>query len=96
MTNCPDPAVQDANLREADRLMAATIYLMSCHARTHCPRLAYMVERHLQLLARNPECGEFVRDTCCKLAAAWVCVRGADERHAGEGAPAPTSERDMH
>jgi hypothetical protein len=84
MSPCPNPEVEDSKLREADRLMAATIYLMSCHARTRCPRLAYMVERHLELIARNPECGEFVRDTCNKLSAAWECVRGADEHHRTE------------
>ena len=72
MPNTPEPEMEDAKLREADRLMAATIYLMTCHARTHCPRLAYMVERHLELIARNSACGELVRDTCSKLAAAWV------------------------
>jgi hypothetical protein len=64
----------------ADRQLAATIYLMSCHARTRCPRLAVMVERHLQLIASNPEAGEHVRDTCRRLAAAWECVRAHDER----------------
>jgi hypothetical protein len=100
MTPCQSPETEDSNLREADRLMAATIYLMSCHARTRCPRLAYMVERHLELIARNPECGEFVRDTCNKLSAAWECVRGADEHHHGERAASrlesTNTRRPMH
>lgn len=34
----------------------------------------------LELIARNPESGELTRDTCRRLAAAWQCVRCADER----------------
>lgn len=79
----------EARLQEADRQLAAVIYLMSCHARTRCPRLAVMVERHLVLIGRNPEAGEHVRDTCRRLASAWVCVREFDERAEAAGIPGP-------
>jgi len=89
MPKCPHfdgELVDDVKRREADRLLSATIYLMSCHARTACPRLASMVERHLELIAGHPESGELVRETCRKLAAAWQTVRGNDERVARERA----------
>lgn len=72
---------------ESDRQVAAVIYLMSCHARTRCPRLAAMVEKHLAMIGKHPGTGEHVRDTCRKLAAAWSCVRARNEREAAaEGA----------
>lgn len=67
---------------EADRLLAAAIYLMSCHARSGCPRLACMVGRHLELIGVHPEVGDRVRETCRRLAAAWEAVRAHDEREA--------------
>jgi len=70
----------DVRRREADRLLAAAIYLMSCHARNGCPRLAYMVKRHFELIARHPESGELVRDTCKRLAAAWESIGRHDLR----------------
>jgi hypothetical protein len=65
---------------EADRLLAAAIYLMSCHARNQCPRLACMVGRHLQLLARHPGAGARVGDICLRLSNAWEAIRQHDER----------------
>lgn len=73
---------EDVQRSEADRMLAAAIYLMSCHARNHCPRLACMVGRHLQLLARHPGAGDHVGDTCRRLAAAWEAIRQHDERTA--------------
>lgn len=64
---------------EADRILAATLYLMSCHARNGCPRLACMIERHLQLLARHGGSGTHVADTCRKLSCAWRAIAGHDE-----------------
>ena len=69
---------------EADRLLAATIYLMSCHARNGCPRLACMVGRHLEAISHHPDAGALVRDTCRQLAAAWESVRVANERRCEE------------
>jgi hypothetical protein len=69
-----DPAIP-----EADRLLAATIYLMSCHARSHCPRLACMIGHHLELIARHPGAGARIAVTCKQLANAWVAIRRHDE-----------------
>jgi hypothetical protein len=74
-----NPAGDDEPLPEADRLLAATIYLMSCHARNHCPRLAWMIGQHLGLIARHPGAGERVVMTCKQLANAWEAIRRHDE-----------------
>lgn len=65
---------------EADRILAATIYLMSCHARNQCPRLACMIAAHLRALGRHAEAGLHVRHTCQRLAAAWEAIRQHDEQ----------------
>jgi hypothetical protein len=82
---------------EPDRILAAAIYLMSCHARTRCPRIACMVERHLALLGKHPEVGDHVRQTCRQLAAAWRAVGAHDERCLQERAsPAPLPPGPLH
>jgi hypothetical protein len=70
---------EDVEIPAADRLLAAALYLMSCHARTRCPRLACMIERHLELIARHPGAGERVADTCRRLALSWIAIRQHDE-----------------
>lgn len=72
----------DVRCAEADRLLAAAIYLMSCHARNGCPRLACMVRRHFELIGRHPDAGVLVRDTCRRLAAAWENIERVDARRA--------------
>lgn len=79
---------------EGDRLLAATIYLMSVHARRRCPRLAGMVGMHLRLLGRHAELGPHVRDSCQKLAAAWEAIRACDER--AQAAPPPPPDGTIH
>ena len=66
--------------READRILAAAIYLMTCHARSHCPRIACIIERHLALLAGHGESGDLVRDMARRLSPAWRVIRDHDER----------------
>jgi hypothetical protein len=58
----------DESDREADRLLSAALYLMSCQARGGGPRLARMIGRHLELIARHPRVGDLVRETCRRLA----------------------------
>jgi hypothetical protein len=65
---------------EADRLLCAAIYLMSCHARSHCPRLAVMIGHHLDLIARHPGVGEHIALMCRQLGGAWEAIRRYDER----------------
>lgn len=56
---------------ELERLMAATLFLMTQHARCGCPRLACIVGRHLSLLAKHPAAGRLVRDMAGRLAPTW-------------------------
>ena len=70
---------------DADRVVAATLYLMSCHARNHCPRLAHMIGQHLRLLAHHDQAGVHVADTCSRLSAAWEAIRRHDEVTADTG-----------
>lgn len=75
---CPERDEERIN-DESGRMLAATLYLMSCHARTQCPRLACMVERHLALLARHPGTQAHVADLARKLANSWRAIRVHDE-----------------
>jgi len=72
---------------EADRLACAVIYLMSCHARTQCPRLAAMIRHHLELIASHPGAGERVAFVCRQLSPAWDAIRLQDEKHRVAQAP---------
>lgn len=65
---------------EADRLLSATLYLMSCHARSRCPRLACLVQHHLRMIARHPGATERVRDIAQKMGCAWRAIQANDER----------------
>jgi len=87
---------EEAAGHEADRILSAAIYLMSCHARNHCPRVACMVGRHLELLGRHPQVGERVRHTCRQLAAAWEAVRAHDENAARARAGAAEPPGTLH
>ena len=82
----------DRQEREADRMIAATLYLMSCHARNRCPRIACMVEHHLRCLGRHAGAGEHVRELSRRLSAAWVAVRKHDER----SGPRPDPAQSLH
>lgn len=84
---------ESAHDDDADRIVAATLYLMSCHARSHCPRLAVMIERHLQLLAGHAGSGAHVADTCRKLSCAWRAIARHDENLPP---PAARPPHDLH
>jgi len=60
-----------------DRVLASTLYLMSCYASTPCARIAGLVDRHLELLAREADCGPLVRETCRRLADHWDALERA-------------------
>jgi hypothetical protein len=53
----------------ADSLLASTLFLLVRHAAAPCPRLAYLVERHLAAVAAHAGCGILVRETCRRLMA---------------------------
>lgn len=62
---------------ELDRLFASTLYLMSCYASAPCARIAGLVDRHLEALARDVETGPLVRETCRRLADHWDALERA-------------------
>jgi hypothetical protein len=55
----------------ADRLLAATLYLMSRYAASPCPRLARLVDRHLRAVAAHPEASPLVREMSRRAALEW-------------------------
>jgi hypothetical protein len=62
---------------EVDRLLASTIYLMSCHAGAPCARIASLIERHLEALSRHAEAGPLLRETCRRLGDHWEALERA-------------------
>ena len=56
----PDPAL----------VIAATMYLMSCHSCHPCPRLAGMIKRHLCALA-SLDLPPVLKTTCRQLCGKW-------------------------
>jgi len=60
-----------------DRILASTLYLMSCYASAPCARIAGLVDRHLEVLARDSETGPLVRETCRRLAEHWDALERA-------------------
>lgn len=65
----------EQHLDQVDRLLAATLFLMSGHATTPCPRIACMVARHLECIARHPGAGDRVATICRQLAARWFALQ---------------------
>lgn len=80
--------------RSADaRLVASVLHLMSQYAvRTDgevpCVKLASVIERHLEALARLPQADPVLRATCEQLAEQWASVVDA---RAPNPVPARTS-----
>jgi hypothetical protein len=62
---------------ELDRLFASTLYLMSCHAAAPCARIAGLIDRHLEAMARHVETGPLVRETCNRLSDHWDALERA-------------------
>lgn len=65
------PLADEIHAGSADALLASTLYLMSRHAASPCPRLAKVVDRHLAAVAVHPGCGALVRETCRRAAPEW-------------------------
>lgn len=65
------PFTETAAEAGIDRLLAATLYLMSRYAASPCPRLARLVDRHLQAVAANPQTSPLVREMSRRAAREW-------------------------
>jgi len=61
----------DDETSRPETIIAGLVYLMSCYARSGCPRVAVCISRHMQCLALHPEAPRVVRDTCAALHGAW-------------------------
>jgi hypothetical protein len=82
---CPHD-VEHECAAQADRLLAATLYLMSAYARTRCVRLAGMIEHHLGLIACNGEVSPCVGAVARQLVTTWHALQpGAPELHRAPG-----------
>lgn len=72
-----------------ERVLAAVIHFMSCYVRDGgSPRLARVVNRHLELLARCPEAGAMVRETCRRMGAVWTAIEAAGPQREAQPAAA--------
>lgn len=60
--------------KEAPRpkiLVGALLHLMSAHRRNQCPRLALVIARHLECLARHPDASTIVRQISLGVCGEW-------------------------
>lgn len=72
-----------------ETLLAATILLMSAHARDRGPRLADTVLRHLELLAARADLPGVLTATCDQAADLWVPLARPPRPAAGDAPPTP-------
>lgn len=73
----------ESDTSRAETITASLLYLMTCYARSGCPRLALCVARHMQCLALHPDAAPVVRDICAGMLGAWQAAAepgGASER----------------
>jgi hypothetical protein len=78
-----DPAVS-----RVETITGALLYLMTAYQRTHCPRIATVIVRHLESLAFHPSADPVVRDVCEALRAEWHSI--------SEGATCSARNRALH
>jgi hypothetical protein len=64
-----DPAVT-----RVETITGALLYLMTAYQRTHCPRIATVIVRHLECLAFHPSADPVVREVCEGLHAEWHSI----------------------
>jgi hypothetical protein len=76
-----------------ETLLAATILLMSAHARDGGPRLADAVLRHLELLAARDDLPGVLTATCDQAADLWVPL-ARPARPAAAASPAAAERPD--
>lgn len=69
----------DSTRGQDARLIASVLHLMSHYAartdgQTPCVKLASVIERHLEALARQPDVDPVLRATCEQMAEQWARV----------------------
>jgi hypothetical protein len=61
-----DPATS-----RVETITGALLYLMTAYQRNQCPRIAVVIARHLECLARHPNADPVVREVCECLGSEW-------------------------
>lgn len=62
-----------------ETIVAATLFLMTRHAKVRCPLVGRVIARQLQFLAEHPaELAPQLRAVCAKLSAQWAGEAMAD------------------
>ena len=78
-TDRTDPMYSCSNGHQPELMLSAVLHLMShYHARSAdndpCPKLAGVIERHLQVLAGLPDLGPVLQATCQQLSQQWATL----------------------
>ena len=71
------PSSKSSNLngQQPELMLSAVLHLMShYHADSACPKLAGVIERHLQALSALPDLGPVLQATCQQLSQQWAAL----------------------
>ncbi len=71
------PSSKFSNLhgQQPELMLSAVLHLMShYHADSACPKLAGVIERHLQALSGLPDLGPVLQATCQQLSQQWAAL----------------------
>ena len=71
----PSPMFPSPQGQQPELLLSAVLHLMShYHAGSPCEKLAGVIERHLQALARSPGLSPVLQATCQQLSQQWAAL----------------------
>ena len=71
----PSSKFSNLNGQQPELMLSAVLHLMShYHADSACPKLAGVIERHLQVLSDLPDLGPVLQATCQQLSQQWAAL----------------------
>ena len=71
----PSSKFSNLNWQQPELMLSAVLHLMShYHADGACPKLAGVIERHLQALSGLPDLGPVLQATCQQLSQQWAAL----------------------
>ena len=74
-TDRPSSKFSSVNGQQPELMLSAVLHLMShYHADSACPKLAGVIERHLQALSSLPDLGPVLQATCQQLSQQWAAL----------------------
>ncbi|SDA43058.1 MULTISPECIES: hypothetical protein [unclassified Janthinobacterium] len=74
-TDQPASKFSSVNGQQPELMLSAVLHLMShYHANGACPKLAGVIERHLQALSSLPDLGPVLQATCQQLSQQWAAL----------------------